>query len=475
MTNQQGAPEALRPIARYKIGYATDSWGDRSSTPGGIQDPAGGWVRYEDHVAALQAQRPAPSVAVALSDDLRDRLVAISEAIADQDDRAAQAMLREILAAPQPSPTPQAASSAVLKAIREANMQLVRTGDDEFMLVTYKNAKAQCDGGQCGIGGYCDDCPMPKADSQPAPVEVADAMADSQYLAGVSAGWNAANADDPNAALQKLHESRAGYLKPLRAARAQADSQPAPTDWYEGITEKHFDLAIHKAVQRDRAARAAPQPPAAAQEHEFASEDVQRFAIEVEKALCAALGIKWAPSGMSIATLIERLKNAQQPAPDEAAAMSRTRDLAEAGRWPSDWVEAYRRGYSDRAASTPADSVTAPAGVAYLDIGAGGYIDLGTDLSNEALSRLPKGRHVLIIAGTYGIDGYTPTPPAQAADSVLEDAARLDWLALAGPTSICVVIDRPNDGEVEVATDDVTGYGKTLREALDAARKQGGS
>ena len=51
-----------------------------------------------------------------------------------------------------------------------------------------------------------------RADSVPA---VADAMADSQYLAGVSAGWNAANADDPNAALQKLHESRAGYLKPL--------------------------------------------------------------------------------------------------------------------------------------------------------------------------------------------------------------------------------------------------------------------
>ena len=54
--------------------------------------------------------------------------------------------------------------------------------------------------------------PAAQADSQPAPVaafEVADAMADSQYLAGVSAGWNAANADDPNAALQKLHESRA--------------------------------------------------------------------------------------------------------------------------------------------------------------------------------------------------------------------------------------------------------------------------
>ena len=50
------------------------------------------------------AQQPAPSAAVSLSDDLRDKLVAISEAVADQDDRAAQAMLREILAAPQPFP-----------------------------------------------------------------------------------------------------------------------------------------------------------------------------------------------------------------------------------------------------------------------------------------------------------------------------------------------------------------------------------
>ena len=53
---------------------------------------------------------PVPSAAVALSDDLRDGLVAISKAVADQDDRAAQAMLREILAVPQPSPTAQADS-----------------------------------------------------------------------------------------------------------------------------------------------------------------------------------------------------------------------------------------------------------------------------------------------------------------------------------------------------------------------------
>ena len=54
--------------------------------------------------AVLAKWGPPAPVGVALSDDLRDRLVAISEAIADQDDRAAQAMLREILKAPQPSP-----------------------------------------------------------------------------------------------------------------------------------------------------------------------------------------------------------------------------------------------------------------------------------------------------------------------------------------------------------------------------------
>ena len=63
-----------------------------------------------------------------------------------------------------------------------------------------------------------------------------------------------------------------------------------------------------------------------------------------------------------LAALVE----AQQPAPsaaaapDETTAMNRTRELAESGRWPSDWVEAYRRGYSDRAARATADSQPAP-------------------------------------------------------------------------------------------------------------------
>lgn len=46
--------------------------------------------------------------------------------------------------------------------------------------------------------------------------------------------------------------------------------------------------------------------------------------------------------------------------------------------------------------------------VAYLDIGAGGYLDLGSDLTNEQLQALPNGRHILGILGTYGIDGWEP-------------------------------------------------------------------
>ena len=106
---------------------------------------------------------------------------------------------------------------------------------------------------------------------------------------------------------------------------------------------------------------------------------------------------------------------------------------------------------------------------------------IGAEKIVEAVLRLANAKAPAAgaVAGPDGLDGAfdqykidaASTPPAQAAQSVMEDAARLDWLALAGPTSICLVIDRPHDSEVEVSTDDVTGYGKTLREALDAARK----
>ena len=53
-----------------------------------------------------------------------------------------------------------------------------------------------------------------------------------------------------------------------------------------------------------------------------------------------------------------------------------------------------------------------PKAVAYLDLGTGGYMDIGTDLTDEALAALPKGKHMLGIVGTYGVDGYSPAQPA---------------------------------------------------------------
>ena len=53
-----------------------------------------------------------------------------------------------------------------------------------------------------------------------------------------------------------------------------------------------------------------------------------------------------------------------------------------------------------------------PNAVAYLDLGVGGYMDIGTDLTDEELAALPKGRHMLGVVGTYGVDGYVPAQPA---------------------------------------------------------------
>ena len=103
------------------------------------------------------------------------------------------------------------------------------------------------------------------------------------------------------------------------------------------------------------------------------------------------------------------------------------------------YTEAQMRVFADathalRASHGQAPATQQPEGdvVAYLDVGANGYLDLGSELSEDALRQLPKGRHALVIAGTYGIDGYVaapqPFPTAQAADSVQEDAARLDFL-----------------------------------------------
>ncbi|EDO95617.1 gp43 [Burkholderia pseudomallei Pasteur 52237] len=104
------------------------------------------------------------------------------------------------------------------------------------------------------------------------PDEVRDSMMDSQYLAGVTAGWNAANADDPNAALKKIHDAYSGYLNPLRdwqkAGRPGAPATPAMADeraeciaWANanGFPKYHESMC---AAWEERARRAAASPAA---------------------------------------------------------------------------------------------------------------------------------------------------------------------------------------------------------------------
>lgn len=51
---------------------------------------------------------------------------------------------------------------------------------------------------------------------EPDKSDITDALMDSQYIAGAKAGWNAAQADNPNEAYEKIIKSREGYLKPIR-------------------------------------------------------------------------------------------------------------------------------------------------------------------------------------------------------------------------------------------------------------------
>ena len=77
-------------IQRYKIGYHSDEWGQRSSTPIGIPDASGPWVRYEDHITALKAAQPVvvtpqPGAAYAAQDFEHQRAIMEGERNASLD------------------------------------------------------------------------------------------------------------------------------------------------------------------------------------------------------------------------------------------------------------------------------------------------------------------------------------------------------------------------------------------------------
>lgn len=96
------APQPLQPaVEPVSWGVDWGSHGDRSCVSI-IKKHANGALEVvaTEYGPVGSAPQPQQLAAGPVSNDLRDRLVAISEAIAVQDDRAAQAMIREILSAP---------------------------------------------------------------------------------------------------------------------------------------------------------------------------------------------------------------------------------------------------------------------------------------------------------------------------------------------------------------------------------------
>lgn len=110
MSTQDKLPQALRELAdKFSVGWHDGIKIDATDIVT-LTDAAEILATHEAGNAPQQAQGAPTCLDIA---DLQDRLVAVSQAVADQDDRAAQAMLSEtlkLLAAPQaaPAPAPQA-------------------------------------------------------------------------------------------------------------------------------------------------------------------------------------------------------------------------------------------------------------------------------------------------------------------------------------------------------------------------------
>ena len=171
------------------------------------------------------------------------------------------------------------------------------------------------------------------------------------------------------------------------------------------------------------------------------------------------------------------LYTAPQPSPkaDSQPAPANTRQIAECyGDCPTDPKTcANQCKFEGRAPHAPADSVTAPA--------AGAVAHTISDAQIEAMpvwrnfvGLWPESRREIVDA-VVDLLAAAPTPPVQAADSVLEDAARYRWLREhriidlhANPSVPWVV--RCEFQPIPTTTAIV---GEALDAAIDVARKQG--
>ena len=128
------------------------------------------------------------------------------------------------------------------------------------------------------------------------------------------------------------------------------------------------------------------------------------------------------------------------------AAMEKQRPVA----WADAFGEPFRNRCEIDGVASPlyalpgAQAQNVPKAVAYLDLGTGGYMDIGTEFTDEELATLPKGRHMLGIVGTYGVDGYVQAQPAPSVPTTLLVAVA-DLVAQMEIVRRVGFVDTPND------------------------------
>ena len=123
-----------------------------------------------------------------------------------------------------------------------------------------------------------------------------------------------------------------------------------------------------------------------------------------------------------------------------------------------------------RALKTAPAAVPAGEAVAYLDIGVGGYLDLGTEKDADELFKLPPGRHMLGIIGTYGVDGYKANPPAAEAPAPVQAAPQEGEAAAQTLRDALSYVGYRTDGDLSTLAERAELWMRANRVLIDSQR-----
>lgn len=118
-----------------------------------------------------------------------------------------------------------------------------RTGLDAA-LKKYGANQESCDGGKCGIGGYCAECPKQKKSDGIR----SDALCDLAYCAGLKAGWNFCVSDD-HAGFERAQSRGAEALRELKSSR-QSLTENEMHQEIVALSERLFDARIGKSCSQ---------------------------------------------------------------------------------------------------------------------------------------------------------------------------------------------------------------------------------